>query len=446
MKSGRKTLIVLWLSVTSLLLLTHSQAFGNEVAFLSLDAAYELAQKNHEQILYAQKEVEKSRLLPKKADSIMLPKVNISGEYREYDEDIAFEAELGSLTLPPIVTIPEHQLGGNFEVVQPLYKGNWLPRKEQAHYSISRDSENYYQISQNILFQVAQVYYEVIKSKELVKLSQEILKLANEEKQVAKARFEEGAVTEDAVLNADLKITSTKSKLIEYGNRLTLTKKILKRLIGGEIGEFDVMAPPALPMDKRELSELIDIAAESRHDYKKVKSMVDIAEADMKVAKSKFHPSLQTSWDYFSFDNPSYYQDTDYWIFAVQLTVPIYEGGIRFHDLKEKRESVSQAELAARDFYKNIRIEVEEAMLQVKTNESVLVNLEKQEELAKKNYEIVFSKFKYGAASSVDLNQAISTLDAVKSDLAVKRIDLQISLLKLKKAIGLFARDIIPAS
>ncbi|MCK5545554.1 MAG: TolC family protein, partial [Desulfobulbaceae bacterium] len=352
---------------------------------------------------------------------------------------------LGNVTLPPIITVPEDQLGGNFEIVQPLYKGSWLPRKEQANQSVSRDTEEYYQVVQNILFQVARIYYEVVKTKELVKLTREIVKLAEEEKRVAQVRFEEGSVTEDAVLNGDLKITSTRSKLIEYTNRLTLTKKILKRFIGKDIGQFDVLAPPALPMNDRDLPELIGTALESRHDYKKVQAMIDIAKADVKLAKSRFHPSLESSWGYFSVDNPSYYQDSDYWVFAVQLTIPIYEGGARFLDLKEKKENVIQAELAAKDFNNTIRLEVEEAMLRVKTNESVLVNLEKQEELAQKNYDIVFSKFKFGAAGTVDLNQAISTLDAVKTDLTVKKIDFQISLLKLEKIIGLFARDIIPA-
>jgi outer membrane protein TolC len=128
----------------------------------------------------------------------------------------------------------------------------------------------------------------------------------------------------------------------------------------------------------------------------------------------------------------------------VKLTIPIYEGGLRYWDFKEKKENVDQAVLAANDFDQNIRIEVEQAMLEVETTQGVLANLKKQEELAQKNYDIVFSKFKFGAASTVDLNQAISTLDAVKTELTVNKIDFQISLLKLQKAIGIFGREIIP--
>jgi outer membrane protein TolC len=424
---------------------TQIQAIDTNVITYSLDDVYALTLANHEQILIAQKEIDKSKLLPQKANSIMLPKVNLYGEYKEYDDDITFDAEIGSLTVP-VTTIPQHQLGGTFEIVQPIYQGSWIPRREQAKLSITKDKEEFFQTSQNILFQVSQVYYEVIKSKELVKITNEILNLLKEEKRVAQAQYEANAVTEDAVLNADIKITSTQSKLIEYGNRLILSKQMLKRFIGKEIASFDVLNPPDIPIEDRDISDLINIALLTRHDYKKAQSMVDMAESDVQLSKSRFHPSLESSWNYYTVDNPSYYQDRDYWLFAVKLKIPLYEGGVHLLDLKEKQESLIQAKLADKDFNKNIRIEVEDAMLHLKTMESDLAHLRKQEELSQKNFDIMFSKFKFGAASSVDLNQAISTLDMVKTQLTVKKFDFQVAILNLKKVIGIFANDILPST
>ncbi len=468
---------------------TSHNSYQSPPLILTLQEAYILALENHEQVLIARKEISKSRLLPKKANAIMLPKVNMYGRYRQYDDDISIEPEIGALsipgeaevsgfnfpvktningiplppieaevdsfsvpiqvniddfTLPPIITVPQEQAGINFQIVQPLYKGNWLPRKEQAKHSITRDKENYQQVAQDILLQVAQIYYEVVKSKELVDLSLEILRLTKEEKRVALTKFEGGAVTEDAVLNADLKITATQSKLIEYGNRLKLMQKVLKRYIGEDIGPFDVVTPPDLPVEGRNLSELVNIALRNRHDYRKINAMRDITQSELKLAKSRFYPSLESSLDYFVVDNPSYYQDTDYWIFALNMTMPLFQGGARYWDFKEKTKSIEQAELAMRDSSKNIRIEVEQALLQIETTQGILANLRKQEELAQKNYDIIFSKFKLGAASTVDLNQAITILNNTKTELIVNTFDFQVSLLRLQKVIGLLSQDIIP--
>lgn len=457
--------------------------------YLTLPDAYILALKNHEQILIARKEIQKSEFLPKKANAIMLPQVNIYGQYRKYDDDISVEPEIGSFnvtgeaevagfsvpvemeiggiplpdataqvdsfsfpvdvqidafTLDSIVTVPEEQTGGSLEIVQPLYKGSWLPRRDQAKHSITRDSEGYQQVAQEILLEVAQVYYEVIKSRELTALSNEILKLTQEEKRVAQTKFEQGAVTEDAVLNADLKITATESRLIEYGNRLKLTQKVLTRYIGKEVGSFEVVTPADLPVESRSLVELVDIALKNRHDLKKSHAMKAITQSELKIAKSRFYPSLESSYNYYTYDTPSYYQAEDYWILGLQLTVPIYHGGARYWDFKEKIETVRQAELSLQNLKKNIGIEVEQALLRVETIEGVLANLQKQEELAQKNYDIIFSKFKFGAASTVDLNQAITTLNTVKTELTVNTVDFQVALLRLQKVIGLFGRQLIP--
>jgi outer membrane protein TolC len=442
MKNRRSLLLYFFLTLLSLSGIQPATGVVNN-NIIDLEETLELTIKNHEQILISGKDIDKSRLLLQKADSIMLPKINIYGEYKEYDDDIFFDVDIGPLTFP-VTTVPQHQVGGSFEILQPVYQASWFPRRDQAKLSVTKEKEDYYQVAQDILFQASQVYYEIVKSKELIKVTHDILKLVQEEKRVAQVQFQENAVTEDAVINAELKIASTQAKLVEYENRLTLTKQMLLRFIGKDIGSFDVSLPSDLSIDTRELPELINIALATRHDFKKAQSMKDMAEADVQLSKSRFHPSIESSWNYYSVDNPSYYQDKDYWLFAVQLKVPLYEGGARLADLKEKQESLTQAQWAVTDFNKTIRIEVEEAMLRVKTMESDLAHLRKQEELALKNFDIVFAKFKFGAASSVDLNQAIGTLDGVKTELTVKKFDFQVAILNLKKILGLFAKEILP--
>jgi len=80
-------------------------------------------------------------------------------------------------------------------------------------------------------------------------------------------------------------------------------------------------------------------------------------------------------------------------------------------------------------------------MLTVQTHESILKNLRKQVELAQKNYDIIFSQFEFGSATALDLNQALTTLDSAKTNLITKTYDYQVVLLRLEKAIGMFALE-----
>ena len=413
------------------------------VPFLDLDEACLMALQTHEQIMIAEREIVKSQLLPKKADSIVMPKASAYAAYRRLDNPIEWDVKLGEIMLPPITTIPEEQVVGDVEITQPLYRANWQPRRQQATHIINRNTEAYYQVVQDILFTVTQAYYEVNKAKELVKNSQELLQLAENEHVLATVKFEQGVVTEDAVLSSELKMVSTQSKLIENTNYLQWSRNLLTQLIGGGIGDYDVMPPKVVSASTEEFRVLVDMAMDNRHDYKQSLALIDIASSDVEAGKARFYPTVDASLGYYMVDRTTYYEDYNHLMATIQLKIPLFEGGIRWWDLKEKRESLQQAKLTKLDLKKRIETEVDKAMLSVQTYEGVLQNSKKQVELAQKNYAITFSKFKSGAATNVDLNQAFSILNTSKKELIVTTYDHQVAILRLRKVLGIFARDFI---
>ncbi|MDW7772828.1 MAG: TolC family protein [Desulfobulbaceae bacterium] len=413
---------------------------------MNLERVYGLTIKNHERILYAEKEVARSTLLPAKANSIIFPRLDLSGDYIRHEDPITFEIDPQIRFIDPveIETIPKEQVVGGIHLHLPLYQGTWHPRRKQADFEIVRSIKERSQVIQDILFQATTVYYEILKTRELIKNAEEILELTREEKRVAHVRLEEGAETEDAVLSAEIKILTTESNLIEYRNRLKLLKAVLNRYMGIDAADYDLAPPAEVTSRNNTLEELVKIAMESRQDYRKALSAVDIAESEIQVAKSRFHPSVNASWDYITVNDPAYYQDENYWIAGIKLNIPIFEGGSRIWDLKDKRESLSQTQLLARDLHKGIRIEIEEAMLAVNTLEGILDNLKKREEMAEKHYEMVFSKFSFGGASSVALSDALRTLALARRELISTTYDHQLAILKLEKTLGLFAGNYLP--
>jgi outer membrane protein len=409
---------------------------------LELEEAYRLALKSHEQIMIAQAEVEKSKLFPSKANSIMMPRIDLEGIFRGYDDDIEWKPTIGNATLPPVTTIPKEQWIGRIGIEQPIYEGTYYFRRQQADLAIASTEDNYQSTVQEVLFQVAWAYYEVLKAKEQVQNYRDILSLTQEELRVAKVKLDGGQVTEDAVLKAELEITSTLSKLVEAENRFKLSKDYLRRLVGGQIGAYDVVAPP--PPDKGidDYQTLSAIAFENRHDYLSAQGQVTIAEMEVDVVKSKWLPRIDGTWDYIAVtDEEAFYQNPNYWIAQLRLTIPLYEKGTRIWELKEKKETLRQAELGLEDLDKGIRMEVEEALLNVMTLETVLKNLQKQVQLAQKSYDIVFSKFMSGAASSTDLHDALEALEEAKTQLTTATYDSQVSILNLRKEIGIFANE-----
>ena len=106
-------IIFVWL--LSLSCFSHAQEVIRQ---LSIEEAYALALITHEKIMIAEREVAKSKLLPKKATTVLMPRISVNGGYSRLDEAIEFEREINGFPLPPVETIPEDQWIGNFQFNQ----------------------------------------------------------------------------------------------------------------------------------------------------------------------------------------------------------------------------------------------------------------------------------------------------------------------------------------
>lgn len=540
----KKVLSSLLLSLPLFCCLSPRQAQAREgELLLNLDQAYALALKNHEAIMIAQKEIVKSKLLPTKANAIMMPRLNLNGEYLRYDDPLTtqvpfsgttapgtfsgvtpagipfsgtippgsftgtipastFEGTIPagvpfSGTIPPGVPFsgattgsapfsgttpantftgtttantftgrtpagipftgttqagtfsgtsesnvrPEEQAEMNVNLVQPIYQASWLPRRKQADYSIAKSEEDYSWVAQNILFQVATTYYGIIKAKNYISITEEFLQRSQEENRIAKVKFQEGAVTEDAVLSTELKISAGRTRLLSETNDLRLTRQSFSLLIGDIPEGFDVEEPSEPTVKNDSYEELVAQARHERKDYRSAQSTIEVTKYDVDANKARYQPSLIGSWDYYLVNNPPIDQADNYWMASLRLNIPLFDGGFRSCDLKESEQNYQQAQLNATRLEKQLKKDIEEALTTIQTNQSILESLNKQLQLAEKNYEIVLAKFKHGATDTVTLNAALDTLDQVKRDLITKKYDQQLAVLAQERAVGIFAAD-----
>lgn len=435
-QSIRRIIRALLLLLVSATMYASASAYAQlSVTPVTLEEAYRRALKTHPRVIIAQREVEKSRLLTGRANAYMLPQVSVSGGYNALDDPIVSSG---------IETVPQDQLYTGFEFSQPIFEAKFFPARRQALQAIDKTMENYSQVIQDVLFTVAQSYYEVLKAKELVENANVVLKLSEEILRVSQVRFKAGEVTEDYVIRSELSVTRAKGKLIEATNNLTLAKDNLKSLISWRGHNYDVIVPKPLTDEGETYETLIRTALKQRHDYRVGVATVSIAESDIDLAEADFYPRLTGAWNYNWVNNPAFDQEENYWVVGLKLTIPLYERGLRWINLKEKRENLRQAKLELRNTEDAIALEVEKAVLSVQTGNSILMNLTKQVELAQKNYDIIFSKFSAGSATNLEVEEALGSLASSRTELITRMHEYQMYLLNVQKASGLFASSYMP--
>jgi len=409
---------------------------------ITLDEAYRYTLSTHEHIMVAQEDVEKSELVKKRAVSIMVPNVEYDGSFIRKKEAIKGFGE--GMQGGNFEVVPKETWSGDLKVTQPIYNGQFFPARKIGKYSIKSAKSAYTYVTKETLFKVASAYYEVLKTKELVKVSQETSKLTQEELRVADVRFRVGEVTKTDVLRAKVQVERVKRDLVERKNHLKLARNVLSSVMGiGVERYYEVAEPPPGEGLKEDLKGLVSRAYDYRDDLEGNLIRITIAEEGKNIVKKKFHPTFNLEWDYHQISPETFAQQNEFWDLMFKVKIPIFEKGMRFIDLKENIHTISQARLRYQRLKKDIEVEVKDAMLQVNTYESNLETLKKEVELADENYRITSSQYKVGMATSLDLTDALTALNTVRSELTNMRYDYQLSLLNLKRVTGVFAKEYV---
>ncbi len=224
---------------------------------------------------------------------------------------------------------------------------------------------------------------------------------------------------------------------------MRLVNYTFNQLIDHQGADFNLVEPPAIDINEATFDDLLVTAKNERQDYKRSLLTVDVVSSDLESVEAKFHPYLEGMFDVFYVDDPAFDQDENNWRAMAVLTIPLYEGGLRFAEKEESTRSLKQAKLEVSRMEKLLRSDIEEAQISTQNILAEIESLKRQQVLAQKNYDIIISKFRHGATNSVDVNQAYKSLEKAQRGLITREFDHRVSTLKLKRAIGLLTRNII---
>ncbi|MFH0808888.1 MAG: TolC family protein [Pseudomonadota bacterium] len=405
---------------------------------LTLAEAYRRALQTHEQVQIARTEVEKARLQPLKAWTLLLPRIDLLGSYTHYGT-----TETAGTPGTPGASekiFPADLYQANLQVVQPLFDRTFLSRREAAGSTIKVSRYTLTQTGREILFRVASACYNLLKAQSLITVASETLDLAREEVRVADARFRVGEETKTAVLRAEVDVARAERNLTQARNNQKLQAAILGNLIAtGPVSSVD--APEPRPTVQEPLDVYQKLAGDNREDLKAQCENLKLTQYNRDMVQEELYPVANATLNYARVTPQTLIALDNLWTLMFSVDVPIFEGGLTYVNLREADKNIQQARLRVGDLRKQIMIEVEDAYLQVQTLAGTLATLQKQAELAAENYNIVFKQFQVGVATSLDVTDALTSLSSARVDLANERYNYQVALLNLDRVTGVFGQD-----
>lgn len=404
-------------------------------AIISLEDAYRLALQSHEDILGAGIDIDKSALISKKVISLLSPNISVSGDYSRPKNAILFDSS---------AVIPGEKWTETVTVTQQLYNPRLLPAYRLGRHSMDASKETYMLTVRDVLFEVARVYYSVLKNEESITIARDSIFLAQEELKVAQEKYHAGEVPQTDVLRAEVEVSRAERQLVEAENTLFSSNALLSAMIGMETkGGYSLKKPAEMNMVIERPEGLIETAIGRRNDLKEGLINIDIAKDNEKLTLAEFQPELKLEWSDYWVDPETFSQKNDLWMMTVSVSMPIFEGGLRSINLKEKKMETRQSHLKYERLKKDIETEVKNSYYEAQTLKSVLAALTKEAELARQTYEITGERYSNGQSSSIDLMDALTRFNSVRVELSAKSYEYQIALLDLQRVTGTFAEEYV---
>ncbi|MCX7788210.1 MAG: TolC family protein [Spirochaetes bacterium] len=409
---------------------------------LTLLQVRKLALENSSKVIGAMQEVENSKLDKESALSAFYPSLSLQGSvgfpYPSFKEG-------------PSSTDPTASYA--ITLNQQLYSGgSRLASLRQAALSITKAKINEASIRTTVLQAAETLFFDVLEKQDAREVALKELRAAERSLEVARGRYEVGAVDKVVYLQAQSKYKAKQAALYqaEYAERTSKNK--LQLALG--LSNLGTLHLPAslVPEDLFSLNtepttllgslvpfieKLKTYAREHNPDLKAVEMSIQIQDLSVQIKEAAFFPTLSLGWSH-TFSGPL--KDTgsitDTGKVTVSATIPILP-------YQDKKAAVGKAE--------NTKVTLSSQLQeQIRTVESsvveyvqgIVVALQRIEaaqasvEFGEENYRQVYERYSLSKATLMEVSDAESTLSDARAQLLSARYALYRYWLQLKYLLG----------
>jgi len=201
---------------------------------------------------------------------------------------------------------------------------------------------------QNILLNAATSYMNVLRDTAIVNLRKNNISVLEEQLRQTRDRFQVGEVTRTDVAQAEASLAQSRSDFFSAQANLRASVAAFRQFVGIEPKRLS----PAKSVEgllPKQLKAAVDVSQVEHPAIGSALHNVDVASYAVKVAEAALYPTLQVNGSINrSLDNQGF---TGQKMFSAavtgQLNVPLYQGGAEYASIRQAKEQLGQARLAA---------------------------------------------------------------------------------------------------
>ena len=292
--------------------------------------------------------------------------------------------------------------------------------------------------------QVKQSFYTVLLAKEALKVYQEVYDNALESFTQTERRFNVQKASELDYNRAKASVQNAIPQVYESANQVAISLWQLKAVLGMDLDtEIDVAG--ALEDWAGEMFYDIhshdDVTLQDNSTMRQLAIQAEELANAIKLQQYASLPSLALGFNYsinamtndFNF---SEYRWSPYSYIGLNLQVPIFAGGRRYHAVKQAQAQRDELQMQLRDTERQLKIAVRQYLSQMETGMKSYQAAQVAEETARKAYEIAAKSYQVGRSTITDLSSAQLALTQAQLSVSQAIYNFVLAKAQLEETLG----------
>ena len=244
-----------------------------------------------------------------------------------------------------------------------LFNQSQISNIKTSQALLAQSEANLRQVSSTLRYNLLTVFYQVLFSQKSIEVSQNILKLRENDSQLVALRYDSGTEYKGDMLRAKAQLLQAKADLAQAIRNLRTAQRALNQQLG--LDDFTVLSvtstlniqePGDMPKDEGSLLK-------SRPDVALEEAVVESAQASLSQAKSTLWPTLSANYSLASDGENEFSTGSPESQLGLSLSYPIFGQGVTatYFAVKTAKNNLEKAR-------QDLRSTINQAVLDIETN------------------------------------------------------------------------------
>lgn len=307
---------------------------------------------------------------------------------------------------------------------------------------------DYNRTRNDVVLNTKNAYYDVLRAKALVTVSEQALQNTQDRQTTAEANLRAGTGTRFDVLRAQTDVANAQQSLIAARNRVNLTTATLNNVLGLDQNTPTETVETNEPTEDTGFNTAVAEAYQKRPEVLQADANIRAAEKGVDLARRSALPTLGVGFNFqYTPDQGGFAPKETNYATVATLNLPLFDQGLSRARTRQARADVNTAKINKQVTQDSIALEVRQAHLALLEAQDRLAVTTAALTQAQEQFRLAQVRFKAGVTAVpggsplLEISDAQAALTQAQNNQVTAQYDVQNAKARLDRAAGRYAYD-----